>query len=200
MNSRLQISVALALIGLSTVAITHPAQACGLAAGMRSAVHPWVTPAYMPGSRAATVQAGSASPNALQAKAPITGMYQFTQTAEGNGPGGPPDGALIDQTWHADGTELMNSGRNAASGNFCMGVWAKTGPRAYELNHYALAWDPTGQVFVGPANIRENVTLSSDGNSLSGDFDITQYAPDGTTILAHVQGVVAATRITVDSN
>lgn len=203
MNSRLQMSIALALIGLSTVAISHRAHACGLPTGPMSAVHPWAMPAYMPGSRAATTQAGSASPNALQLRAPITGMYQFTETAEGNGPGGPPNGTLIDQgfqTWHADGTELMNSGRNSASGNFCMGVWGKTGPRAYELNHFALAWDPTGQVFVGPANIRQNVTLSSDGNSLSGNFDLTQYAPDGTTILAHVQGVVAATRITLDSN
>lgn len=205
MNIRLQAAITLAAIGFSTVAITHQARACGLTSGSTSAALHWSMPAYMPGSRTAMARAGqSASPNELQLRAPITGLYQFTQTAEGNGPGGPPDGTLIDQgfqTWHADGTELMNSGlRNPPSGNFCMGVWAKTGPRAYELNHYALAWDPTGTVFVGPANIRENVTLSSDGGSMSGSFEITQYAPDGSTILAHVQGDVTGTRITVDSN
>ena len=43
----------------------------------------------------------------------IVGMWHVTFTAEGNNPG-PPDGAPIDNalvTWHADGTELMNSAR-----------------------------------------------------------------------------------------
>jgi len=205
MNIRLQAAIGLALIGLSTVAITHKAQACGLTTGPITAARNWAPPAYMPGTRN-TGHLGQQPTiaNELQLRAPITGLYQFTQTAEGNGPGGPPDGTPIDfgyQTWHADGTELMNSGaRNPPSGDFCQGVWAKTGPRTYVLNHFALAWDSTGTVYVGPANIRENVTLSQDSQSMSGTFSITQYAPDGNTVLAHVQGNVAATRVTVNTN
>ncbi|MGH8300576.1 MAG: hypothetical protein ACRET5_03820, partial [Steroidobacteraceae bacterium] len=65
--------------------------------------------------------------------APITGMWTFTFTAEGDtGSGAPahalplPDGASVDAgyvTWHDDGTELMNSGRAPSTGSFCMGVW-----------------------------------------------------------------------------
>lgn len=205
MNIRLQAAIGLALIGLSTIAVTHKAQACGLPSGWATAARNWAPLAYMPGTRTSSHPGQqSAIANDLQLRAPINGLYQFTQTAEGNGPGGPPDGTLIDfgyQTWHADGTELMNSGtRPPPSGNFCQGVWARTGARTYELNHFALAWDNTGTVYVGPANIREDVTLSKDNSSLSGDFSITQYAPDGSTVLAHVQGTIAATRITIDSN
>ena len=56
-------------------------------------------------------------------------MWHATFTAWGNQPG-PPDGTQLDNalvTWHSDGTELMNSARPPQDGNFCMGVWKKTG-------------------------------------------------------------------------
>ncbi len=207
MNIRLQAAIGLALIGLSTVAITHQAQACGLDSTHFSAAGHWSLPMYRPSGNLPLAlpdtKRVSAYANPLQRLFPITGLYQFTFTAEGNPPPGPPDGTVIDQgfvTWHADGTELQNSGKNSASGNFCMGVWEKTAPHNYALNHYALNWDPTGQVFIGPVNIRESISLARDNNSYSGSFTLDQYAPDGTTLLAHVQGTVAASRITVDSN
>lgn len=201
MNIRLQAAIGLALIGLSTVAVTHNAQACGLPTdSSATAIRNPGPPIYAPSGRTAS---STASINEWQRKVPITGLYYFTQTAEGNGPGGPPDGTLIDfgyQTWHADGTEFMNSGsRPPPSGNFCQGIWERTGQHTYALNHFALGWDNTGTVYIGPVNIREDVTLSNDNNSLSGDFSITQYAPDGSTVLGHVQGTVAATRRTQDS-
>ncbi|HJU08423.1 MAG TPA: hypothetical protein VJ727_08090 [Rhodanobacteraceae bacterium] len=209
MNIRLQAAIGLALIGLSTVAISHKAQACGLDMHFNAAGH-WSMPMYRPSGnlplalpKAAGAKQVSAYGNPLQRLFPLTGLYQATFTAEGNPPPGPPDGTVIDQpyvTWHADGTELMNSSRNSASGNFCMGVWERTGPHNYSLNHYALAWDPTGQVFIGPAKFRESIDLANDNNSYTGTFSIDQYAPDGVTLLGHVQGDIAATRITVDSN
>ena len=46
--------------------------------------------------------------------------------------------------WHADGTEIMNSGGRAPiTSNFCLGVWKQVGYRQYKLNHLAAAWDPT---------------------------------------------------------
>ncbi len=120
-------------------------------------------------------------------------------------PGGLPPGAEVDagySQWHSDGTEIMNSGHFAPNqSNFCLGVWEHTGPREYKLNHFATFWDPTagpsGQL-VGPANVRESVTLAPNGESFSGTFTIDQY--DETLALKqHLQGKITGTRITVST-
>src|SRR5712691_1774031 len=52
--------------------------------------------------------------------APITGLWKFQFAL--------PDGTVIDQgyvTWHADGTELINSLHPPITGSFCMGVWKR---------------------------------------------------------------------------
>jgi len=136
---------------------------------------------------------------AVEDDAAIVGFWKFSFTAKGNA--GIPDGAPIDAgyaTWHSDGTELMNSGRAPVTGSFCMGTWKQIGRSTFKLNHFALAWDPTGTVLVGPANIREVVTVDKTGNHYSGTFVLTQYSTDETTILARVTGTIAATRITAD--
>lgn len=133
--------------------------------------------------------------------ASIVGFWKFTFTAKGNGPYGPPDGAPIDAgyvTWHSDGTELTNSSRPPASSSFCMGVWKQTGHATYKLNHYALSWTPDGGTFVGPANIREEITVDRRGNTYTGTFTIDQYDQTETTVLAHIAGTVTGTRITAD--
>lgn len=156
--------------------------------------------------------------------AAITGLWRFTFTSDGKHPG-PPAGAPVDAgfvAWHADGTEIMNSGRAPASGSFCMGVWKKTGPRTYRLTHWALSWIPgyvpgmtqswseiPGGVdgafqSVGPASILETVTLSRNGDQYSGTFTLTQYVYDGKNITDAdpkagppmvISGTVNATRI-----
>ena len=129
----------------------------------------------------------------------IVGLWKFRFVSKGST--GIPDGAEIDAgyvTWHADGTELMNSGRAPKTGSFCMGAWRQTGSRSFKLNHYALSWDEMGASFVGPANIREQVTVDRTGRSYSGTFALTQYSIDETTVLAQVKGVVTATRVTAD--
>jgi hypothetical protein len=114
---------------------------------------------------------------------------------------GIPDGTVIDHalvTWHADGTEIMNSGRPAISSNFCMGVWKQIGRRGYKLNHYAKAWDMvTGTTYVGPANIKEDVVLNRFEDRYSGTFILNQYDTNG-NVLAHVTGILTGVRITVD--
>jgi hypothetical protein len=70
----------------------------------------------------------------------IVGMWHVTFTAEGND-GRPPDNTPIDNAlvvWHSDKTEIMNSARPPQDGDFCMGVWEKTGKSRYKLNH--IAW------------------------------------------------------------
>lgn len=137
---------------------------------------------------------------------PIVGMWHATFTAQGNEVG-PPDGVTIDNslvTWHSDGTELMNSARPPQDGDFCMGVWKKTGSFTYKLNHFAwfandTANAPTGIGNpTGPTRILEEVTLSPDGKHYTGTFTLDAYDTSGTQV-AHIVGVIAATRITLDT-
>lgn len=137
--------------------------------------------------------------HALEPGRAIVGMWKFTYVSLGNLNLGIPDGAVIDagfQTWHSDGTEITNSSRPPITGNFCMGVWDYD-HHSYRLNHFALGWAPDGTTFIGPANIREQVVVDRSGNAFSGRFSIDQYAQDGVTDLAHIEGTMTATRIAV---
>jgi hypothetical protein len=135
---------------------------------------------------------------------PIVGMWKVTFIAKGNvGPGLPPDGAVVDNAfaqWHSDGTEIMNSSRDPATQSFCLGVWEKVGHLRYKLNHFAISWDPVHHPGspLGPANIREDVVLSRDGNNFLGTFTIDQYDESG-NLLVHITGLLTGTRITVDT-
>ena len=130
----------------------------------------------------------------------------MTFTAEGNGPNGPPDGAPIDAAlvvWHDDGTEIMNSGRPAQDGNFCMGIWKKTTYTTYKLNHFALGNDTTNAPSgignpAGPTHIVEWVSISRDGKSYSGTFVLDATDTSGNNV-AHILGVISAKRVTVDT-
>ena len=204
MSTRLQVAIALVAIGITTVAITRNAEACGLSNGQSWASTHWslpqsTQPSITSQATAVPQQSAASSINPLQILEPITGMYQFTFVAKGNKT--VPDGTQLDEgfaVWHADGTEIMNSGKSPVSQSFCMGVWTSTGARSYKLNHWALNWDATGTIFLGPVNIRENITLDATGNTYKGNFTLTQYSPDGNTAEGGVQGVVSAIRITAN--
>ena len=130
--------------------------------------------------------------------ASIVGLWQVTFTSKDTP--GIPDGTVIDAgyaTWHADGTEIMNSGRPPITGNFCMGVWKQVGRSTFKLNHRALSWDTSGVNFVGPATIKEQVTVDRTGNRYKGTFTIDQFDTSG-NVLAHVAGEVTGHRITVN--
>lgn len=132
--------------------------------------------------------------------ASIVGFWHVVFTSQGTTNPPIPDGAVIDagfSQWHSDHTEILNSSRPPVTANFCLGVWAKTGVNSYTLNHFALSFNPDGTM-QGPANIRENVTLSADGNSYSGTFSIDQYDTH-LNLLAHIVGTISATRVTIDT-
>ena len=93
--------------------------------------------------------------------------------------------------------QILNSSRAPATQSFCLGVWEKTGSSMYKLNHFPLSWNPDGTL-LGPANIREEITLSPDHNSYTGTFTLDQYDPNGNN-LVHLAGQVKAKRITVDT-
>lgn len=137
----------------------------------------------------------------------IVGFWHFKFVSDGvttGIPGGIPAGAEVDAgyaQWHSDGTEITNSGGRAPDTSaFCLGVWSKVGPRRYKLNHFAASWDPTKGAtgLIGPAHIKENVKLASDGQSFAGTFSVDQYDETG-NLLVHLQGSVTGTRINVNT-
>jgi hypothetical protein len=143
----------------------------------------------------------------------IVGLWQIALISDGTAYPAPiPAGAVVDfgtAQWHSDGTEIMVSGgRPPSTADVCMGVWEMTGPNTYKLKHVALSWisgdtpPPLGPVspavFVGPAIIREVVTLDRSRNTFEGTFTIDQYARDQATLLQHIGGKITGTRITVD--
>ena len=128
----------------------------------------------------------------------IVGFWKVKFISEGNA--GIPDGTVLDNAfvqWHSDGTEMMNSSRAPVTQSFCMGVWQKTGPSSYQLNHFALTFD-TSNNFVGPAQVQEDVTLDKKGDQYTGTFKTDFYDPSG-NVIVEVVGNITATRITVNS-
>ncbi len=139
---------------------------------------------------------GDAEASPAADRDPIVGFWRVDLISEGNT--GIPDGTVLDAgftQWHSDGTEILNSSRAPDTQSFCLGVWEKTGHSTYKLNHFPLSWNED-ETLLGPANIREEITISPDHNSYMGTFTLDQYNTGGNK-LAHVAGRVQAKRITV---
>ncbi|HEY2050285.1 MAG TPA: hypothetical protein VGH03_13155 [Caulobacteraceae bacterium] len=177
----------LGLAALGVTAISAPAWA-GCGDGILKQPAAWQRDAN--GARATPVVYGAAT---------IVGLWSVQFTAANQ---------IVDfgyQQWHADGTEILNSGaHHPATQNFCLGVWQQTAAYSYRLNHWALSYSPTAPPPNTPAtpavkvNIKEEVTLNPQGNTFSGTFSIIPY--DFTTGVAipgaAVSGQVRGQRIT----
>ncbi|MGC1457802.1 MAG: hypothetical protein WA825_05960 [Steroidobacteraceae bacterium] len=132
----------------------------------------------------------------------IVGMWRFQLVA--------PNGAVVDDgyaQWHSDGTEIQNSGLHAPiTSNFCLGVWKQVGPNKYQLNHFPLAWDMSGQSPANAIQITETVKLT-DNDHMTGKFTLKVYVWTSTDSLdvapsvpvATVTGTITATRVTINS-
>jgi hypothetical protein len=132
----------------------------------------------------------------------IVGMWRFELIA--------PDGSTADDgyaVWHADGTEIQNSGVHAPpTSNFCLGVYERVGDRTYELNHFPLGWDASGQASAVAIQLTETVKLT-DNDHMTGTFTIKVYPWDSTkglTVLSSmpvqtVTGTLTAERVTLAS-
>jgi hypothetical protein len=183
------IAATFAFAMLGTCFVSQAAAACGsLASSSLETIQPQSDGQFIDASFA---EPGSEAQH-------IVGFWKASFVSEGNN--GIPDGTVVDSQfvqWHSDGTEITNSSHAPVTGNFCMGIWHRTGKFTYELNHFALAYD-TNNNFVGPAQIREQITLDKQGDSYAGTFAIDQYDPSG-TVLAALRGNVTAKRITVDT-
>jgi len=129
----------------------------------------------------------------------IVGFWKVKLVSEGNP--GIPDGTVLNDgfaQWHPDGTEILNSSHPAASGNFCLGVWEKTGRFHYSLSHFILSSDPSTDTLSGRGQLREEIELDHGGDSYFGTFTSDGYDLSG-NLLFHRQGTVIGTRITVNT-
>jgi hypothetical protein len=193
-KSRMAISSTLGIVLLGTVFVSTAVAECGYKGRPTAG-------GVLPQSWQGPAQAG---PSLLlvaddrDADDRIVGFWKVKLVSEGSD--GIPDGTLVDDgyaQWHSDGTELTNSLIPPALGNICLGVWQKSGPSSYTLNHFALGWNADG-TFMGPAQIREDVVVNRRGNRFAGTFSIDQYDPSG-KLLFRIVGRVIATRITVNT-
>jgi hypothetical protein len=134
----------------------------------------------------------------------IVGMWRFELVT------GPTGAVVVDDgyaQWHSDGTEIQNSGLHAPiTSNFCLGVWKRVGRSTYQLNHFPLAWDSTGQSPANAIQLTETVHLTDDDH-MTGTFTLKVYVWTSTDSLnvapggpvATVKGTINATRVTIDS-
>jgi hypothetical protein len=132
----------------------------------------------------------------------IVGTWKEKWIAEAGSSSEFPVGSEFDASysqWHSDGTEINVSGlRPPPTGEVCLGEWIKTGARTYQLNHFGVSYDSTGTILIGPARIQQWLTLDPDGDATSGKFTVVQWDESG-NVLAHVQGNVTGTRVTMET-
>ena len=140
----------------------------------------------------------------------VVGMWHVIFTAHTMNGNPIPSNAypMIDNAFvvfHSDRTEIMESARPPQDGNFCLGVWERTGDRSYYVNHLPWLGNDTANAPSGIGNptagaqITERVTLGEDGNKYSGSFTLVAYNLDGTKAVTFT-GVLAATRITTSTS
>jgi hypothetical protein len=131
----------------------------------------------------------------------IVGFWRVTYVSKGTS--GIPDGTVLVegfQQWHSDGTEFhYDTQAPPARGNFCLGIWKKTGKSHYQLNHFFQNWDLSNNELTGRGQIREEIDVDRSGDEHFGTFTIDAYDPEGNPVF-HAQGTVQATRITVKTD
>jgi hypothetical protein len=176
--------VALAAMGM-LFAATNAVAACGDPSGLKPGVAlklPFLA------------QPSGGAEQALQTKAPdddnsIVGLWYVNYTS-----GGEPLYESFDQ-WHSDGTELENPNLAPATGPLCVGVWKQVGQRTFRLHHVGWNFDINGNS-LGSFTLDETNTVSRNGLTYKGTFDLKFYDVDG-NLVDEVTGTQTATRISV---
>ena len=190
---------ALSALALATMFAPYAHAGCGLYTPVR---HPasWqpqiASPRLVLAALAIDDEAGTPSAPS------IVGTWKEKWIAEAGSSSEFPVGSEFDASysqWHSDGTEINVSGLRAPlTGDVCLGEWIKTGARTYQLNHFGVSYDSTGTTLVGPARIQQWLTLDPNGDSTTGKFTVIQWDESG-NVLAHVQGNVTGTRVTMET-
>ena len=77
-----------------------------------------------------------------------------------------------------------------------MGVWQKSGPSSYQLNHFALSFDTSSNSWVRADS--QDVTLDKKADQPTPAFEDQSVRSFG-NVIVEVVGNVTANRITVDT-
>jgi hypothetical protein len=153
------------------------------------------------GVRAAFNNASPIAPNAVNAQKPeaddgkgeatIVGLWDVQFIS---------DGMVVDEgfdQYHSDGLEILNDTPPPATGNVCLGVYEKTGPRSIKLRHPSWIYDPaTNTTVIGRATILENIKVDKGGRTFTGTFTVQLRDPDGNILAPDITGELQGTRIT----
>jgi hypothetical protein len=83
----------------------------------------------------------------------------------------------------------------SATGPLCVGVWKQVGQRTFRLHHVGWNFDINGNS-LGSFTLDETNTVSRNGLTYKGTFDLKFYDVDG-NLIAEVTGTQKATRISV---
>jgi hypothetical protein len=97
----------------------------------------------------------------------------------------------------ADGNELLIDNSPPATDNVCSGVWERTGPRSYAINHPS--WDFTAGNLTNIVVLSSWITVDERGNKYTGTETVTVYDLTLSTVVYQVSGTVTGTRITARS-
>jgi hypothetical protein len=85
-----------------------------------------------------------------------------------------------------------------------MGIWKKVARNKYRVNHFAWGGNDTTNAPTGignptgPTRIIEKITVSADGNSVSGTFWLRATDPTGKPT-ATIIGAITGTRVTMET-
>jgi len=122
-------------------------------------------------------------------RALIVGLWKVTFTS-----GGQVTDVGFD-AWHADGTETLND-VSPISHNVCLGVWAQTAPRTFQLKHMVLRFDAAG-TFIGTAVLKETNIVNREGTAFTGTFTIEFFDLADTSLFVGA-GEVTGERVTLE--
>jgi len=114
-------------------------------------------------------------------------------------------GQVVDQgfdLWASDGTEILNDTSPPPTGNICLGVWTKTAPYSYQLNHPSWIFDEANVNVIALVYIREQITLDPSGNSYTGTttFQLRDLSGNPIPSMPDQSGDVKAERILTSTN
>ena len=174
--------------GALSAALIPPAKAdCGIPRGPRPAAGAFLKAQAM----RSALRLGVAGQKPKDTAPPsIVGLWHVTFVS---------DGQVTDEgfdQWSSDGTEILNDNPPPSTGAVCLGVWAKSGS-VFQLKHPSWTFDDSGNL-TGTAIIQERLMLADDGQTYQGSFTVDVYDLSG-SVLLHLEGDVAAERITVDN-
>ena len=90
------------------------------------------------------------------------------------------------EAFTSDGLEILNDNSPTLEGNVCLGTWTATGRNTAKVFHPSWSYDESGNLN-GSVVIREQITISADGNSFTGSVTVEAFDLSGDS-----QGIVFA--------